>query len=171
MQEFDLIRDKAEWIHVGKDFNQVNGVNNENDCQVDRRDPSERSDTMQKAHGTSMLSAASGLSKGVSKKVKPILVRMPQRSPSGGGFTMTDFLDGLQKVADYYPDETSNTRAILLLAIYYPGDEIKLAWDKGVDSFAEEVYARLKQIIAKGFLPVAGSGNNAAVSTKLDHRA
>lgn len=159
-----------QWIHIGQDFNQVNGENNENDAQVDRRDvPDQQKYRAAKAHGTAMLSGVSGALVGVSKKVKPILVRLPQRRPSHStSWTPQDFIDGLSAVADHYSDDSSTTRAILVLAIYYPPSEIKAGkgWKEDFNAFLSRSRQLLERIVAKGILPVVGTGNNQCVSIK-----
>ncbi|OTA90145.1 hypothetical protein M434DRAFT_398146 [Hypoxylon sp. CO27-5] len=63
---------------------------------------------------------------GVSKGVKPYLVRVPRRaipSDKNGQFgqpTNEDWLEGISKVNDHLAGKSKETRAILLLAIHIP---------------------------------------------------
>ncbi|OTA53054.1 hypothetical protein K449DRAFT_402198 [Hypoxylon sp. EC38] len=170
-KDFDRIRNQVEWIHVGQD---IGGGNANDDSGTDPNpDPNLRYD-LGKAHGTGMLSLVTGAQMGVSKGVKPYLVRVPRRavpSDTNGQFgqpTNEDWLEGISKVNDHLAGKSKETRAILLLAIHIPRSMFMRDGIDKSDGFAARMRFLLKDLVSKGVLPVTGTGNNTQTGTVID---
>ncbi|KAI2607948.1 peptidase S8/S53 domain-containing protein [Hypoxylon sp. NC1633] len=166
-KEFRHVAHNVEWLHVGQD---LDGRNAEDDSATDP----EHKFTTAAAHGTSMLSLVTGASLGVSKGVKPILVRVPRRiipAPGRGpygGATDEDYLEGISKVCDHITGISTETRAILLLALHFPRKRfMRNGEDKSI-GFTSRLHFLLKDLISKGVLPITGSGNNFDRSDTID---
>lgn len=98
LQEFDLIRSKADWILLGEEHEQA-----KDDC---------------KEHGTPMLSLVAGKTVGVAKNIKPIIVRMPCRLDHRGvkrGMQGADWIDGLSAINDQLD---GSTPTVVLMAVF-----------------------------------------------------
>ncbi|KAI1445085.1 peptidase S8/S53 domain-containing protein [Annulohypoxylon stygium] len=158
-EEFDKVRSKVEWIHVGED---VSGGNAEDDSSIDPI----QVNTMGKGHGTAMLSLVTGKLLGISKGVKPYLVRVPRRHIPGhsrggrpGHATNEDWLEGISRVNDHLAKSSNTTKAITLLAFHIPRRSFRR---NGVDhsaGFDTRMRFLLKDLVLKGVLPITGSGN------------
>ncbi|KAI0884050.1 peptidase S8/S53 domain-containing protein [Annulohypoxylon maeteangense] len=158
-KEFDRVRGDVEWFHVGTD---VSGGNAEDDSSTD---PTQQFITA-KAHGTSMLSLVTGRILGVSKGVKPYLIRMPRRHiPTGttgdrsGHPTNEDWLEGISKVNDHLAEKSDEAKAILLLAFYIPRSSFMRDGKDCSAGFDARMRFLLKDVIEKGALPIMGAGN------------
>lgn len=160
-QEFtsgDNLASKVRWINIGVDYD---GRQPHDDSQV----PAPGTGGAQLGHGTAMLSLIGGATLGVAKQIRPIVVRMPRRTASGGGANPLDWLDGISAVNDDVQTTTSNTQAIMLMAIFLDR-RIDLTSTDGIDytePFVTQMNAHLNQLINKGVLPVTGSGNGMKV--------
>ncbi|EEP77496.1 predicted protein [Uncinocarpus reesii 1704] len=129
-------------------------------------------------HGTAMLSVIAGYKLGVVKRIKPIIVRIPRRDESGGGSTPIDWLNGLGKILDAFPNDSEKTRAIVSLSwIYSPGlfeKSVRRAFDlKQIEQSDMEVawmrwqtrmYELLTSLVRKGVFVVVGSGNDLIIN-------
>ncbi len=128
-----------------------------------------------KSHGTSMLSIVAGNILGVAKRLQPILVRLPRRRPTGGGFTPEDWLKGLESISsDLGPRESTELKGILLLAQDWiaeafrrrdpqrPSEIVTDARGNFIidfEGFTTQARALLVQLQSKGVLIVSGAGN------------
>ncbi|KAI1204616.1 peptidase S8/S53 domain-containing protein [Annulohypoxylon truncatum] len=158
-REFDDIRGDIEWLHVGED---VGGGSARDDSGTD---PTQQFTTA-KAHGTSMLSLVTGRDVGVSKRVKPYLVRMPRRHiPTGtagdrsGHPTNEDWLEAISKVNDHLITRSNEAKAIALLAFHIPRESFMRDGEDHSAGFDARMRYLLKDLICKGVLPITGSGN------------
>ncbi|KAI2463406.1 peptidase S8/S53 domain-containing protein [Annulohypoxylon bovei var. microspora] len=167
-KEFDDVRDNVEWIHVGQD---VGGGNAEDDSATD---PTQQFITA-KAHGTSMLSLVTGANVGVSKGVKPYLVRVPRRHIPTGTVrdrsrhaTNEDWLEGISKVNDHLAGRKNDTKAIILLAFHIPRESFMRDGKDRSLGFDARLRFLLKDLVDKGVLPITGTGNNMNQASTID---
>lgn len=122
-----------------------------------------------KAHGTAMLSLITGKTLSVSKRVAPIVVRVPRRAirkGGGGGATYEDYIEGLGKICDDLTTTSTVVKGLLLMSLSF---KRKRFLRKGVDKsagFSGRMQALLANIIRKGILPITGTGNTSGVSNK-----
>jgi hypothetical protein len=145
VQEFDYIRGRARYIHVGE-----GGDAEDNDC---------------KNHGTSMLSLVAGATVGVAKNINPIIVRMPCRPHAtikGKKEIMqgADWIDGLSMINDEL-DGSSPTVVLLAVAwglAQFPGPDSQAQ----MDGFTLRHKDLLDSLASKGAIVVTGSGNEQA---------
>ncbi|USW48502.1 Putative peptidase S8/S53 domain superfamily [Septoria linicola] len=170
-EEFDLIRSRARWLHVGPDAGLPSDTSPqpEDDSQTDTSGR-----WTYKAHGTSMLGFVAGKNLGVVKNIDPVIVRLPRRSTQYGGILPEDWLAGLGKTyEDLGRAQTVSTSAtsIILLAQYYPREQfsardrirtvIKGPDGKDIDESAGfEISAgkQLRKLTSRGASIVTGSG-------------
>ncbi|KAI0835867.1 peptidase S8/S53 domain-containing protein [Hypoxylon sp. FL0890] len=171
-KEFDAIREKVEWIHVGQD---IGGGNANDDSSTDPSTDPDNRYNVGKAHGTAMLSLVTGAQVGVSKGAKPYLVRMPRRIiPKGtsgnrsGQSTNEDWLEGISKVNDHLAGRCSETRAILLLAIFIPRSSFRRDGKDCSAGFDARMRFLLNDLVSKGVLPITGAGNDTNMGTTID---
>ncbi|KAI1090773.1 peptidase S8/S53 domain-containing protein [Rostrohypoxylon terebratum] len=158
-KEFDKVRGNVEWIHVGED---VGGGHAEDDSSVDPA----QGNTGGKGHGTAMLSLVTGKTLGISKGVKPYIIRMPRRHIPGplqegrpGHATNEDWLEGVSRVNDHLAERIRTAKAITLLAFHIPQRSFHR---NGVDhsaGFDARMRFLLMDLVRKGALPITGSGN------------
>jgi hypothetical protein len=163
---------KSEFIFVGEDYD---GQQHRDDSGAPLggacRGPC-------KAHGTAMLGMIAGKNLGVSKRVKPYIVRVPRMSPSGGSTSPHVWLEGVAKVLDSIleqerisPQHNHQTRAILSLSWYYN----KELFEKGsglerkpnplsFEEWISRLHSLLTTLISKGVFVVTGSGNSLGVN-------
>ncbi|KAI1407637.1 peptidase S8/S53 domain-containing protein [Hypoxylon sp. FL1857] len=163
-KEFDQVRDQVEWLHVGQD---VDGHTAKDDSSTDPNQDLNTSSYLGKAHGTSMLSLVTGARMGVSKGVKPYLVRMPRRVIPGhaggnrtGKPTNEDWLEGISKVNDHLIGRSTETKAILLLAIHVPRSSFERDGKDCSLGFDGRMRFLLNDLVSKGVLPITGAGND-----------
>ncbi|KAF7557904.1 hypothetical protein G7Z17_g214 [Cylindrodendrum hubeiense] len=165
--EFDLIRDRLDWIIKVKDFD---GVERQDDSRQDLDQQMARA-----CHGTSMLSLVAGKTLGVVKHINPHIARLPRLQRNGGGiFRPDDFIETLSGINDRITaDPSGDSTGILLLAHYFQrsffyrlrGDKSKRVLDLPVDAIDESfgfeyrLYDLLQDITDKGVLVITGSGN------------
>lgn len=108
-----------------------------------------------KGHGTCMLSKVAGDVYGVAKKVNPVLVRVPRFA------NKEDWLDGLSAITDDLGARSDKgAKSVLSMSFYYPPDQVSPAW-------VRMARIHLRWHASQGILPVAGSGNDGAVSHTL----
>ncbi len=153
-QEFtqgDNIASKIQWIFVGTD---EDGTNSEDDSSIPKGGYGPG-----KAHGTAMLSLVTGATVGVSKRVQPVLVRVPRRQPSGGGTKPEDWLEGVSKVNDVFTTQSTVSRAVLLMAFYYPRTTFMIGDVDYSLGFRTRMAALLQSLAQKGVVLVTGTGN------------
>lgn len=158
----------------------VDGARNRDDSGTPR--DGKCSPTYCNPHGTSMLGAVAGAYLGTSKKIKPILVRVPRRRVQGGGSTPEDYLNGVAKVVDAVGESDSATvRAILNLAWVYPRDvfggalgepnpavrtpEEEMKHDEAYDRWKESLHHHIAHLVKQGVFVVCGSGNSFVASS------
>ncbi|KAF4549335.1 Hypothetical protein D9617_22g066810 [Elsinoe fawcettii] len=159
-REFALIRDSVRWIHVGRD---VDGRQDVQDDSATSPDPA--STVAAIGHGTSMLSLVTGFNLGVSKRVKPIVVRVPRRMTRADDIqsraTYEDYMEGLGKIADDFLTNTGDVKAIVLMSLYFPREEFRRGSENTDQSLGFEIRMRqlLTYITSQGGLVVTGSGN------------
>lgn len=180
MQEFDLIRARTRWLHVGHDAGlpSPDSPQPNDDSQTD---PAGRQSY--KAHGTSMLSLVAGKNVGVAKNIDPIIVRLPRNSVEYfGGSRPEEWLQGLREIYDDLGRQrmiSTSTTAVVLLAQYWPrasfykknraNDLIKGPDGNYIDEsagFEIDAARMLRRLISRGALVVTGSGNAPAI--KID---
>ncbi|KXT05630.1 hypothetical protein AC578_5652 [Pseudocercospora eumusae] len=159
--EFDDVRDRVRWLHVGRDVDDqgqyITSPQPEDDSMDRGKYP--------KAHGTAMLSLVLGKTLGVAKNAHPILVRMPRTV--GGGMDQAQFLEGLKMISDDLGESTSTEpRAIVLLAIYYPQvirrpgrPDVDITTRPDFEPWLENLRTLLATIESKGGLIITGAGN------------
>ncbi|KAF2462996.1 subtilisin-like protein [Lindgomyces ingoldianus] len=106
-----------------------------------------RGDNGPKWHGTCMLSKITGHLYGTSKRVNPVIVKVPLAA------TVEDYLEGVSKVVDDVRTR-GGRKTVLNLSWYYPGHvvESKVGW-------SDRLYELLKELQDSGVIIVAGSGN------------
>ncbi|KAI1390516.1 peptidase S8/S53 domain-containing protein [Hypoxylon trugodes] len=168
-KEFRRIRQDVEWIHIGEDINAEE--NAEDDSGMD---PLQLC-TEGKSHGTAMLSLVTGERLGVSKAVKPYLVRVPRcRVPTvtsgnaSSGATLEHWLEAVSKVCDHLTETSAETKAIMLMAFQV---ERKALVRHGVDhakGFDCRIFFLLQNLVSMGVLPITGAGNNTQMGNKID---
>ncbi|KAK8033865.1 Pectin lyase fold/virulence factor [Apiospora marii] len=161
--EFNDIRHKVEFIQVSdKD---IGGDSANDDSQLLE---TQRCWQVCKGHGTAMLGFIAGARLGVAKKVKPYLVRVPRRSPFGGGSTAEDWLVGVAKVLERYEKPSDTTLAVLSLSWYVTENmqDRHPAEGKGEDTFLgfrNRLAALINLLIRNGVFVVTGSGNDGPI--------
>ncbi|KAM5343783.1 hypothetical protein ACJ41O_012320 [Fusarium nematophilum] len=173
--EFDLIRDRVDWLVPLKDFD-----------GVERTDDSYESlnkNIGNICHGTSMLSLVAGKTLGVVKNIKPHLARLPRRHEDGrigGPFTSEDFIDTISAVNDRITaDADGGVSAVLLLAHMFTRNSFNRLKGDGTKEFLLDVndnafdtslgfelrlFTILQDIMAKGALVVTGAGNEPSLT-------
>ena len=107
-------------------------------------------------HGTGMLSKVTGDQFGISKDVKPIVVRVGAK----GSATSDHYLNGVQAVLNDARAKSAQGllgNAILNLSWNYPAHEVSQAWINALRDL-------LQQLVILGVFPIAGSGNDGGVS-------
>ena len=112
-----------------------------------------------------MLGTVTGVNLGVARNINPIIVRIGAGHP-GSAYSPWEWLGGLAQVnLDLGTANTEITTAIVLLATEIPRSEIK---ENGVvvdaTFFQTRAAALLNAMIAKGALPITGSGNQQAIT-------
>lgn len=101
-------------------------------------------------HGTCMLSKVSGARFGTSKKINPVVVKVPFASGP------PRWLDGLAKVVEDVTDKKRTNpafKAVLSMSFYFPNAEVNTGW---VQNFYDNLIALEKM----GVVLVAASGND-----------
>lgn len=117
-----------------------------------------------------MLSLIAGDRLGIAKKVKPYMVRVPRRSPFGGGASHEDWLVGVAKVLERYEQESETPVAVLALSWYWTEELYNGYPDaaaKGAETFLgfrKRLAALINLLIKRGVFVVTGSGNDGPVS-------
>lgn len=113
-----------------------------------------------------MLSLVTGATVGVSKRVAPIVVRVPRRNAAGGGSKPEDWLKAMGKVVDAFTDESPNqARAVLLMAFYWPREYFMIGDTDYSHGFRKRLNDYLQELARKGVVLVTGSGNDGKAST------
>ena len=145
LQEFDLVRGRSRYIHVGE-----GGDEKDNDC---------------KTHGTSMLSLVAGKTVGVAKNINPIIVRMPCRPHPKNpnvkeSMQGSDWIDALGLIND---ELDGSTPKVVLMAsgwttTQFPGPDGQDQYD----GFVLRHKDMLDALAAKGAILVTGAGNAGA---------
>jgi len=108
------------------------------------------------AHGTGVLCKVTGDQFGISKDVKPIVVRVGPK----GIATSDHYLNGVQQVLNDVRAKSAQgilKNAVLNLSWVYPTNMVSQAW---IDTLRD----LLQQLVILGVLPITGSGNIAGVS-------
>ena len=121
-----------------------------------------------------MLGMVVGKGLGVSKKVAPVVVRVPRKSEFGRGANAEHYLQGVSMVNDAIKGDSAQTRAILSLSWYY---DQKLFSSEVGDTMVEaafelwqlRLYKLLTNLVQKGVFVVTGSGNSEVVCSTLAH--
>jgi len=113
-----------------------------------------------------MLSLVAGTTVGVSKRVTPILVRVPRRLPRGGGTTPEDWLQAVSRVNDAFTTPSTDSRAVLLMAFYYPRSAFRIGELDYSLGFRTRMATLLQSLARKGVILVTGTGNSAQVNIR-----
>ena len=121
-----------------------------------------------------MLGMVVGKGLGVSKKVTPVVVRVPRKSEFGRGANAEHFLEGVSMVNDAIKGDSAKTRAILSLSWYYDQTLFASEVDDTIVEGAFELwqirlYRLLTNLIKKGVFVVTGSGNSEVVCYTLGY--
>ncbi|KAK6827401.1 hypothetical protein PG987_010742 [Apiospora arundinis] len=169
--DFQKIKDKVEWIHVGKDYD---GEEHKDDSYLPVSqacpqvivpfDPFEEGNghKLCTSHGTSMLSFVTGNYLGTSKTIKPYLVRIPRLDPDGRGAKPSHWLDAVSLVSKTVPAKSDKTVAILSLAWHWVEEEyIKAAGYEQTDftGWRRGLGTMIQTLIEHGVFVVTGAGN------------
>ncbi|KAK6853850.1 hypothetical protein PG995_010662 [Apiospora arundinis] len=169
--DFQKIKDKVEWIHVGKDYD---GEEHKDDSYLPVSqacpqviipfDPFEEGNghKLCTSHGTSMLSFVTGNYLGTSKTIKPYLVRIPRLDPDGRGAKPSHWLDAVSLVLKRFPAKSDKTVAILSLAWHWVEEEyIKAAGYEQTDftGWRRGLGTMIQTLIEHGVFVVTGAGN------------
>ncbi|KAH7120544.1 hypothetical protein EDB81DRAFT_914184 [Dactylonectria macrodidyma] len=163
--EFDLIRDRFDWVIKVPDWD---GQSRQDDSYTDLD-----GNAILSSHGTSMLSLVAGKSLGVAKNINAHIARLPRKKRAGMGFTPEDYLETLSEVNDRMSGDGATASGVLLLAQMYQrqfflrlkgdGSTAPLTIDGATfdESFGFEwrLHTLLQQIMDKGTIVVTGAGN------------
>ena len=118
-------------------------------------------------HGTAMLSLVTGKGLGVSKKVKPYIVRLPagtfqyderQNLLWQGGFTPEDFITAFGMVNDALGTQNRDlASSVVLVSHYYPREEL-VKKEVDIDAFSRRLWELINAMTRKGAVVVTGTG-------------
>ncbi|KAH7139640.1 hypothetical protein B0J13DRAFT_638583 [Dactylonectria estremocensis] len=163
--EFDLIRDRFDWVIKVPDWD---GQSRQDDSYTDLG-----ANAILSSHGTSMLSLVAGKTVGVAKNINAHIARLPRKRATGMGFTPEDYLETLAEVNERMTGDGSTASGVLLLAQMYQRNFFYRLKGDGTtnpltlngatfdESFGFEwrLHTLLEQIMAKGNIVVTGAGN------------
>lgn len=106
-------------------------------------------------HGTKMLTKITGKRFGVSKKVRPVIVRVPTTGLGGDG--ATEWVTAVKAVRDDYKAKIANGWERKRPGIVNLSFAIAPA--RLTDALIKEFRECLEEMIKDGLFPIAGSGN------------
>jgi len=118
-------------------------------------------------HGTAMLSLVTGKTLGVSKKVSPIVVRIPTVAvvdenglTKNLGFTRETWITALSKVLDDLGvNSKQQASSVVLLAQHSPREKL-FADGANPDGFIQRMRALLDEMNDRGAIVVTGAGES-----------